>query len=172
MKNSYNLTAIITLVLTLVSHSAFSQTCSNYTILKYLESPVETTLLSTNAFFVADINLKKEISSTKGPLMVFVYNNDHDFSKGLAAVVTCVHSEFPNVRLIAYNVTELSQPEMDRAAFFSDGMVKSVPSLFLYRYTRGGLELAATINEGYREESLVTLQIERVSKFIQTKMLQ
>lgn len=158
------------LFLIITTASASAQTCSDELIRRFMGAPVETTLKSTRAFYAADNNFVPEILSTKRALIVLVYNNEQDFSQGLAAVVACVHREFPQVRLIAYDVEELSQRGLDRAAHFTGGMIKSIPSLFLYRHTNGKLELAATIHEGYRELELIKKQIQRVSEFIQNKM--
>lgn len=145
--------------------------CSDEAIASYLDAPVEDTLANTRVVYAADSNFKVLVASADRPLMVLIFNNDQDFSKGLAAVATCVLAEFPQIKFIAYDVRELNQAEVDKAAFFTSGMAETVPSLFIYKYVDGGLELAGSIKEGYNETELVKKQIVRLSNFIWDKVL-
>lgn len=166
-----SLVFILALFLGTVSDLAHAGLCSDEIITQYLGSPVEETLSNTRVVYAADSNFKKLVAESKRPLMVLIYNNDQDFSKGLAAVATCVLSEFPQFKFIAYDVRELSQMELDRAAHFTGGMASNVPSLYIYKYQKEELLLAGSIKEGYRETDLVKKQIKRISQFVWDKVL-
>lgn len=161
--------AILILTFSSVAHAGM---CPDETINKYMADPVETTLQNTRVLYAAEVNFRKIIRDTERPLMVLFYNNDQDFSRGLAAVVTCVLAEFPQFKFVAYEVPKLDQRELDRASSIAGGTIKSIPSLYIYRYVDGSLELAASLHEGYRETEPVKKQIKRISEFIKAKVLQ
>lgn len=161
----------VTLFLGMTSGLANAGLCSDEMLNTYLGAPVEETLNNTRVIYAADNNFKSLVASSKRPLMVLIYNNDQDYSKGLAAVATCVLGEFPQFKFIAYDVRELNQMELDRAAHFTGGMANAVPSLFIYSYKKKELLLAGSIKEGYRETELVKKQIVRLSRFIWNKVL-
>lgn len=165
------LLSILTLYLGTTASFANAGLCSDELINTYLGVPVEETLSHTRVTYAADSNFKELVALSKRPLMVLIYNNDQDFSKGLAAVATCVLAEFPQFKFIAYDVRELKQMEIDRAAHFTGGMANTVPSLYIYKYKSKQLELAGLIKEGYRETELVKKQIVRISQFIWDKVL-
>lgn len=162
---------LLTILLLSISGLARAEMCPEATINQYMGNPVEKTLENTRVFYAAEANFKKAIKETKRPLMVLFYNNDQDYSRGLAAVVTCVLAEFPQFKFIAYEIPKLNQRELDRASIFVGGPITSVPSLYIYRYTNGSLELAASLHEGYRETEPVKQQIERISEFIRTQVM-
>jgi len=145
--------------------------CTDDTLDLYMAQPVEETLSNTRVIYASETNFRRLATSEKRPLMVLIYNNDQEFSKGLAAVATCVLSRHPQVRFIAYEIVELSQKELDRAGYYLGGTVQAVPSLYLYSYTKDGMELQGLIREGYREKDLVKEQIERVSDFVKKRLL-
>ena len=164
---------VLSLFLFLLAGSGVARAgiCSDEMIDQYLESPVEDTLSNTRVTYAADFNFKEMIASSNRPLMVLIYNNDQVFSKGLAALTACVIAEFPQFKLIAYDVRELNDREIDKANNFTGGMARKVPSLYIYRYKGEQLELAGSIKEGYSEANLVKKQIIRISEFIWNKVL-
>jgi len=169
--NTIAIFVVLTFYLQATTTFANAGLCTDEIIHKQLSAPVEKTLGNTRVTYAADSNFKALVTSSKRPLMVLIYNNDQDFSKGLAAVATCVLAEFPQFKFVAYDIRELSPKELDRAAFFTQGLVQTVPSLFIYRFVDNELELVGTIKEGYRETELVKKQIVRLSQFIWDKVL-
>lgn len=145
--------------------------CSDSIIEKDMHSQVEATLEKTRAFIVSDANLRSEIAKTKRPLMLLIYNNDQDFSQGLAAVVACELRNYPQIRCLAYGVPELSQEELDNAARYAHIYIQSVPSLLIYDYKDNRLGLVGTLHEGYRDLALVKKQIVRLSAFIDSNVV-
>ncbi|MDD3312509.1 hypothetical protein [Pseudodesulfovibrio sp.] len=153
------------------SSASASGLCPDATIDQYLQQPVEKTLGNTKVIYAAEVNFRRLAAQSDRPMMLLFYNNDQDFSKGLAAVATCVINRYPQVRFIAYEIPELTQRELDRAGRYTGGTIQTVPSLYLYRYTKDGMELAGSIQEGYRDKDLVKKQIVRVDEFVKTELL-
>jgi len=145
--------------------------CSDATIEQYLQQPVEKTLGDTSAIYAAETNFRQLTATSDQSMMLLFYNNDQDFSKGLAAVAACVLGSNPEVRFIAYEIPELTQRELDRASRHTGGTIQTVPSLYLYRHTQDGMELAGSVQEGYRDKDLVKKQIVRIDEFVKAQLL-
>jgi hypothetical protein len=124
---------------------------SDETLMTYLDQSAGETLRPTAVVYVSALNFATEVLAENGPVMVLFFSQGGSLSRGSAAFVRVLHTNFPEIKVAAYKLPPARMLSVDSFQVYNKRYgLKGVPTTLFYDHDKNGnMDIQGKINGGY-----------------------
>lgn len=138
---------------------------------KAMSQPVDETIKGME--MVDDSTYQKKVFGSDKPVIVMFYNNEGDYSKGLATLTESLNEEFGDkIKFLAYKASENEKTEDNKLrSMISKYDIKEVPSLYFFDNDNGSIKREERLNGGIKSTDFYKKIAPEITNFINKNLL-